>query len=242
MSRRFGALLPATVRTVAGILLCFCAAPALGGAQDFPRDVPGITVSGRATLTAHADRLYVSAVLGSESMPSKQPAKDIDAAAAAVLAAFRRAGAGDAAVSYIVDQFGTRRSIAGTIHDPTAANLAAVTHVVTALQPYPDIALRGFRAVLGLANCTDVEKRLQIAAIADARARAERLAGAAGISLGAPTVITPGGLQGYAFPCAPAQMMDERVALDLSPGVGVPEGGDVNYGLFVNVTYSIVQH
>jgi uncharacterized protein YggE len=245
MSLRFGACLPATIRTIAGTLVCFCASQGPGGAQSFPRDVPGITVSGRATLTAHADPLYVSAVLGPASMPPKQQAPtDIDAATAAVLAALRGAGLGGATISYIVDPFGTRRSIAGTIHDPTAANFAAVTHVVTdALQPYPDVALRGLRAVLGLANCTDVEKRLQAAAIADARARAERLAAGAGVSIGAPTIITPGGLPGYAFPCEPSQMMPEGLPLEALSGVGgLPESGDVTYGLFVNVTYSIVPH
>jgi uncharacterized protein YggE len=245
MSLILGALRRATARTIAGILVCLCTYPAAGGAQSFPRDIPGITVSGRAVLTARPDRLFVSAVLSPAQLATKQPLPtDMEAAAAAVVAALRGAGVDDATVSYIIDPFGTRRSISGTIHDPTAANFAAVSHVVSdALQHYPDIAIRGLRTALRLANCTDVEKRLQTAAIADARARAERLATAAGVSIGAPTVITPGALPGYPFPCEGSQMVVNGMPQDGLSLVGeLPENGDVNYGLFVNVTYSIVAH
>ena len=61
-------------------LLCFGRLGAAAVAQTFPRDVPGITVTGRATLSAHADTLYVYATVG----PVPGQPNDLDAATAAM--------------------------------------------------------------------------------------------------------------------------------------------------------------
>ncbi len=172
------------------LLVCACALLCFGGlgaaavAQTFPRDVPG-TVTGRATLSAHADTLYGYATVG--PVPGQPDER-------------RRGDRGDA------------------------------------LKPFPGTALRGLRTTLGLANCADVERRLQTAAIADAHARADRLASASGVSIGPPTIISPGGLRGYAFPCDL-----DRMPQGFGAGGDLPEDGNVEFGLFVNVTYSIVR-
>jgi len=65
-------------------LWCLVGIACPANAQGFPRNVPGITVTGRATLLAHADVMYVSAALAH----APGAADDGDGAGAAIAAAF----------------------------------------------------------------------------------------------------------------------------------------------------------
>ena len=202
-------------------------------AQGFPRDVPGITVTGRATLVAPADVAYVSELL--VSTPGSHD--DIDRASAAVSTLLHGAGASDVvSATYSGDDARTGRLISGTIHGPAGATLLVFARGVNdALKHYPGTALEHSTTALGLSHCEDVEGRLQSAALEDARARAGRLATDAGVKLGTPTIITPGNLPGYAFPCRPS-----RGPLFSADANAIPDDGRVTFGLFVNVTYPIV--
>jgi uncharacterized protein YggE len=187
-------------------------------------------VTGRATLTTHADVLYVNVTLS--LMPSAQD--QVQAASDAVSAALQARGATDVSASDVNGV--SARALSATLNDPGAGALADVTAAIAdAAKPYPGVLVRT-SAAFGLKNCTDVENRLYLAALADANARALRLATAAGLSLGAPTIVTPGGLANYAFPCLPRRSLS-RFSTDQAQ---VPRDGNVEFGLFVNVTYRIV--
>jgi uncharacterized protein YggE len=213
-------------------LLCLAALTGPTAAQEFGHPVPGITVTGRATLLAHADVLYVfESLTSAPNGPS-----DIDGASAAVVAALQSAGAISASTGDVIDGHGLQgRSITATVREPTPAGLTKVSQAIAeALQRFPGTVQQSFMPVLGLTHCEEVEGRLHAIAIADSRARAQRLANAAGVNLGAPTAIAPGALAGYFFPCSPSRARPLGVATTL------PEDGNVEFGLYVNVTYSIV--
>ncbi len=218
--------------------VCFVLALLLGGsglvdAQGFPRDIPGITVTGRATVRAHADALYVFAHL----VPVAGASDDIDGAAAAVVATLTGLRATNLAVAASVNGASVvGRAITSTIADPTIPVLIDLSKAIGgALKPYPGTVLESLRVAPGLAQCATVEARLHSLALADARSRAEHLADAAGVTLGTPQVITPGGLPDYAFPCRPSRSI-ERVDANVD---SLPMDGNVEFGLFVNVTYAI---
>ncbi len=217
------------------VLVWLVASGVPASAQGFPRNVPGITVTGRATLIAHADLMYVSVFLAS----TQTAPDDIDDASAAMVAALRGLGASNVTshyAAYLDAASAKQRSVSATIYNPTTAALsdAALTASDT-VKRYPGTVLQTVTAALGLARCADVEGRLQIAAINDARARAGRLAKAAGVDLGAPSIITPGGLTNYAFPCSLRREIP-RARAATNP---LPTDGRVEFGLYVDVTYPI---
>jgi uncharacterized protein YggE len=216
------------------VALFLIAATAVADAQGFPRDLPGITVTGRATLAARADVVYVSELL--VSAPGTND--DIDRASAAVVTLLQSAGARDAAAAtYVGDDDRTGRLLTGTIHAPARAILLEIARGVSdAVGRYPGTLLQRSTALVGLLRCEDVEGRLQAAALKDARARAGRLASGADVQLGTPTIITPGNLPGFAFPCRPSRTLAQYSA----EANALPDDGNVTFGLFVNVTYPIV--
>jgi uncharacterized protein YggE len=228
----------AAIRLIVTVL-CLAATRAAATAQGFPRDIPGITATGRATLIAHADRYAIDVVIA----PSSPSGDDLDRAGAALVDALRSVGIRDASSAAFFDPAGqqTDREISGNLANPTTESLANIARIVTStLAVFPASTLRRLSGSPGLSDCADVEGRLHAAAVKDARARAERLAAAAGVTLGeVPTIITPGGLPNYAFPCAPSR--DATHAESIAAGA-LPVDGNVTFGLFVNVTYPIVGH
>lgn len=127
--------------------------------------------------------------------------------------------------------------MSATIRNPTTETLKNLTRGASdAIKSHPGTILQNVTAALGLSDCSDVEGRLQDSAVHDAAARAQRLAHAANVTLGAPTIITPAGLPGYAFPCRTSRTIPRFFVAESA----FPLDGNVDFGLLVDVTYPII--
>jgi hypothetical protein len=83
----------------------------------------------------------------------------------------------------------------------------------------------------GIANTTDLEQEARLKAVEDARARAERLAAAMGVTLGQPIIISEG-MAGGAVPQMFAAMGFGGGGVQIAPG-------QLNVSVQVNVTFAI---
>ena len=156
----------------------------------------GLTVVGRATVAVPADRMRVIVRL----TPRNVTYAALDDLAKTVADAMRQAGIGDAHVALPLRGFlGPNSTVAiiGSVGHPTRESVEAILR--EALKAVPDqtaATLQNAYQVqtsLEVDDCTPAETRAQSAAIADARARAERAAAAAGLRLGGIIAINESG-------------------------------------------------
>lgn len=152
----------------------------------------GISVAGRATIAVPPDRMRVSLRLFAQfaPVPVSRPTVSVDDAQKAVVDAMRRAGIADARVEFpVIAASGPNVApeIVGTIAKPTRDRVEGMTRTILAnLPPSVAVALGNFQlqSRLEVDDCRAAERRAQIAAIADARERAESAASAVGVRIG----------------------------------------------------------
>jgi uncharacterized protein YggE len=171
------------VKAVALALLVAGCLAALGApvlAQFSP--AAGISVQGRGAVRRPADFARFSIVLGDR----QNPAGGLTAAEALV-AALKKAGVDDAAVSNPLNNVITAQSFAtvtGTVRKPTPAGVRTLVTAVQASLPPGSVAIQNVNYSLGLDDCSDAETVATQAALDDARAQALRVAAAAHVAVG----------------------------------------------------------
>jgi uncharacterized protein YggE len=207
----------------------------------------GITVTGRGAVRVKADEmrftatLYASGTRGSAAA-SPQPAVDVDGAAEAVVKALRADGIADAATSFAgnFSAVNAQRTVLGTLQKPTRDKVnALLKDGSTAAAPFPGVALQNVSLGFLVDDCSGPEARAQEAALADARARAERIAHAGGLRLGAIMAVTEASTFNPNGACAirpdtPAPLGNGRI--DGDPTLT----GEVFVSISATVTYAIV--
>jgi uncharacterized protein len=167
--------------------------------------VPGITVVGRATVSVPPDRMRVTVRL----FPRNVTGQQLEAMADEVATAMRSGGIADAKTALPLSGYlGANSTIAivGTIVKPTRGSLE--TTVRSALAAVPDATATALAnayqvtTTYAVDDCSAAETRAQTAAIDDARARAGRVAVAAGLRLG--SIVSVNETSTYAQPaCNP---------------------------------------
>lgn len=226
-------------RTLAFAIAALSLAGGSAGAQVPVRPDGGITVVGRASLTATPDVLHVWVVITPATQPMAAhpaPSANLEAPSNAVVAALKDAGATDTELSADAIAQGMAGTVSARLVHPNAASETALRHAAeSAVAAYPQVRIAVVRITGTFDDCTAVERKLQTAAIADARSRAQQLASASGVKLGAPTAIATQPMQGASPPCQPSGWVDaigDRYGLR-------PPPGQFEYGLAVSMTFAI---
>jgi uncharacterized protein YggE len=151
----------------------------------------GITVSGHATATAIPDRARVTVqVFGSVGAAPAAGSVPLDDAANALIDALKANGVADAHEVLPLANLNTRSvvpAIVGTVAKPTRERLEEIARNVVKAIPdrfAPAFANAQVQVALFVDDCDAAEARAERDAYADAKARATRLASAAGVRLG----------------------------------------------------------
>ncbi len=214
------------------LILLYCIGTTVlpSSAQGFPRNTPGITVSGYATRLGHADSMPFSA-----SVLTSSGSQSVDADLAALVATLRGIGISDAAYTDMTDAPVEMKLITGTLKNPGTAGIKTLLEALSNVAPHhPGLTVQDVQAAFLLNNCAPLETALQVSAVADAHRRAERLAAAAHVALGVPLILTQGALPNYQFPCSRARSFSPIARL---AGIVTPDG-EMNFGLFIDINYS----
>jgi uncharacterized protein YggE len=186
--------------TAAVVALLFAMTPV--GAQSSATPAAGITVTGRGVVRVRADVMRVLAYIGplpqrtapvrsgttADASGGAPAPADVDGAAEAIAKALRDGGVADATsgMTAYFNPVNRTRAITGTLHNPTRATIDALVRAGNlAAAPYPNVTLQNLLLSFYVSDCDAAEARAQAAAFADARSRAERVAHAAGVRLGA---------------------------------------------------------
>jgi uncharacterized protein YggE len=178
------------------VLLCTSGATAqnLLGLRDASVS-QGITTIGRATVGAAPDRARVSVqVFGSVGTPVAGGVP-LDDAANALVDAFKSNGVSDAHEVLPFGNINARNvvpAVFGTVAKPTRERLEAIARAIVKAVPdrfVPAFANAQVQVAFIVDDCAPAEARAERAAFADAKARAERLADAAGVELGSVAAI-----------------------------------------------------
>ncbi len=156
-------------------------------------DRGGITVGGRAELRVVPDKAYFTVTIGyAQGRGTSNPATVAETIAKALTSAGARGisttptGNGN---QLFLGQGGTY-TIRGSLDRPTPERAAGlITAGDAAAAPYNDMRVQQLVVSPAFTDCGALDARLQTAALADARAHAERLAKAAGVKLGHVTAI-----------------------------------------------------
>jgi len=203
-------------RTIIGLLLLLAAGRG-AEAQVSPAAAPpsrGVTVVGHGSVSVPPDRARLVVRLFANQRPGT-PAGSLDEAGKTIANALRTAGVRDAA--YVLPLAGTigpgsSPAVVGTVSKPTRESAERMTRDVFANLPesLPGVVSFQITSALIVDDCSAAEARAQTAAIADARARAERAASAAGLRLGAIESVN----ESMTFP---------------SPGCGAPNGAPLGF-------------
>ncbi len=158
-----------------------------------PVNAGGITEQGRGVVSLAADRLRLTVrIYGMAPVPPvarpAAPVTDLDAAYKDAIAIMRANGIPDAHfVSPLLGSLTNNDQITGTIAKPTSDKLAAIERrIVGALPPSIVGVVRNVNVMgsLEVDDCGTALDRARASAFADARKRAEALAGIAGVRLG----------------------------------------------------------
>ena len=155
----------------------------------------GITVLGRATVAAVPDRARVTVQIFGNTGPANANATSLDDAANALRDTLRANGVADAREVLPIGNFSTRNvvpAIVGSVEKPTRDRLEEIArNVAKALPDRYAASFANAQIVVALIvdDCDAAEMRAEHAAFVDAKARATRLAAAAGVRLGAVTAI-----------------------------------------------------
>ena len=227
------------ISAVRRALYCVAAAcllaPNVASAQQMPGTGIGVTVQGRATIRRPADFVRFQFMLGQRQ--GGQPDATV-AAGDALVAALKRAGIDDAAVSVPVNGFiGPQQivSVAGTLRKPTPARIRSVVAEVTATMR-PDAApIQNAVFFAGLDDCSDVEQAGIAAAVADARSRASLIAAAAGVRLGA--IVQVGNV--FALPSPPCPTKPDRSFAQNGPGMQLDSLATTSVDVVVPVSLTV---
>jgi uncharacterized protein YggE len=197
--------------------------------------LPGITVVGRATERVPADFLRFDVQL-----TAPQTGGNLDEVGKSVADTLRKNGIPDAVwllpiTGYIGSS--TPGSVVGSVAKPTREGVEALARRIA--QALPDSMPAGVRSVQILAslvveNCRPLEARAQQDVVADARQRAQEIATAAGLTLGAITSVS----EAQASPLSACHSKSDPImpgARDLT-AVGPL---DVTIGVTATVTFSV---
>ena len=158
--------------------------PALRGAAA-PN---GITVTGRGTVAAVPDRARITVQISGGVTATGNAT--LDDAVKALIDAMHDNGIADAHEAIPIGTLGTRNvviAVVGTVAKPTRDKLETMARNV--VKAIPDRYTTAFantqiQTALVIDDCDPVEARAERAAYADAKARASRVASAAGVRLG----------------------------------------------------------
>jgi uncharacterized protein YggE len=151
----------------------------------------GITVSGHATETATPDRARLTVqVYGSVGGAATAGSVPLDDAANALIDALRANGVADAREILPLANLNTRSvvpAVVASVAKPTRERLEEIARNVVKAMPdrfAPAFANAQVQVALFVDDCDPEEARAERDAFADAKARAMRLASAAGVKLG----------------------------------------------------------
>ncbi len=153
----------------------------------------GITVSGRGTVNAPPDRLTVTIFFNTQFSPPGMPRPvgflPLDDVTRSVVNAMHRAGVDDARIVLPLFPSGGNAApqVVGSLTKPTRELVESIVRKVTSDLPAtfsPALPNYQIQSRLVVNDCSPFERRAQTAAFADARARAELAAAAAGVHVG----------------------------------------------------------
>jgi uncharacterized protein YggE len=200
-----------------------------------------ITVVGRGQVGVPPDRVRVILRFFPRNGPGGTSAPAYDEAARDLVDAIKRAGAADARVSIPLEASSgpnVQPAVVAMVRKPTRDTIEKMARDTIANLPAsvaPAFANYQLTTTLLLDDCSEPETRAQNAALADAHARAERVAAAAGVKLGAVVAVNEGASFGV-DPC--------RAATQFSPvqnGLVDPYGPlEVPVSVSAIVTYAIL--
>jgi uncharacterized protein YggE len=217
---------------VVALALLLAAGPVRALAQTAP--FPGITVQGRAAVRRPADIARFSISVGDRQNPSGGLG-----GADALVAALKKAGVADAAVANPAGNIITAQSFAlvvGSLRKPTPSSVRALVAAVQSELPPNAVTIQNVNFALGLDDCSDVEAIATQAALDDARGRAQLVANAAHVQLGAPLNVSEFGGPNGNCPTKPDRAPFAQVPYDAFGGTG---SLDVLVQIAVNVTFGI---
>jgi uncharacterized protein YggE len=194
------------MKPIAAVLAAACLAAAAAtptGAQTVP-PAAGISVQGHGVVRRPADVARFTVIVGDR----QNPAAGLGGADALV-AALKRAGVADAAVSNPIGNVVSAQAFAtvtGSVRVPTPASVRALVAAVESDVSASAVVIQNVNFALGLDDCSAAQAIADQAALDDARARAQRLASAAHVELGAVVAITE-----LSTPAGPCPTKPDRV-------------------------------
>ena len=196
----------------------------------------GINVTGSGYVRRPADAVRYAIVL---ALRGTGTGASVFTAADALVAALRRNGSTDAAVSDPQNNMINQQAVAtvrGSIRKPTVENVKALIAAVTAALPADGVPIQNINYANVLDDCADPERIAQAAALADARARAGGIAAAAHVALGGVTGVTENFISYNACPTRPDAT---TVPLGFNGNASSPAAFDVTIGVTLNVSFAI---
>lgn len=158
--------------------------------RGLPPPANAITVTGRATVGAEPDRARVSVTIAANVGIAGAAGVPVDDAANALRDALRQNGVTDPREVLPIGFINARNvvpTVVGTIAKPTRERLEELARNVIKAVPdryAPAFANSQIAIALVVDDCGPAEARAERAAFEDAKARARRLASAAGVRLG----------------------------------------------------------
>ena len=209
--------------------------------------LPGITVLGTAERSTKPDRALVGLTIGSgSSFSSNGPTFDLveQSAIDPLVAALNKAGAEQISV----DRFGqglygqgAAAQISFTLTHPDAVDkvLAAAQEAV---RKHTNYDLEAAEVIFALSNCPAVEQTAWNAALADAAARAQRLASLSGLKLGSILAVSEAAIS--PSPYAPASSGCQALRLPTAANLVLPSTVEntqdkVTVAVTLQVTYAL---
>jgi uncharacterized protein YggE len=214
-------------------------------------DVPtqGITVTGHGTAAANPDHARVTVqVFGSVGGAPVAGSVPLDDAANALIDALKANGVGDAHEVLPFTNLNTRSvvpAVVGTVAKPTRERLEEIARNVVKAIPdrfAPAFANAQVQVALFVDDCSADEARAERDAFADAKARAVRLASAAGVKLG-PVIAISAAQSPLPIGCTakPDNVENGPVFINTQNGTGVYGPLVVPIAIYETVTFSIAR-
>jgi len=207
--------------------------------------LPGITVVGTAERSAKPDRALIGLTIGGSNLISSGQTFDLveQSAIDPVVAAVSKAGAGQISV----DRFsqGAYGGQSAAQIDATLTHPEEVDKVLAAAQEaarkHTDYNLQSVNVVFALSNCPTVEQTAWKAALADAAARAQKLADLTGVKLGNILAVSeaPFSASPYAPPTGCQAMRPPSGADILFPSAAENTQDKVTVTVTLQVTYAV---
>lgn len=207
----------------------------------------GITVSGHATETATPDRARLTVqVFGSVGGPAAAGSVPLDDAANALIDALRANGVADAREVLPLANLNTRNvvpAVVATVAKPTRERLEEIARNVVKAIPdrfAPAFANAQVQVALFVDDCDTEEARAERDAFADAKARALRLASAAGVKLG-PVIAISAPQTSLQLACTKPDTVENGSFVNAQIGTGAYGPLVVPITVYETVTFAIVR-